>query len=129
MVITCVLHLNSDIDPNISVDIRKKFQRELSRETIKIRKIEAIQNRKGLKEKAYNAAVKTAMTALEKGLLPDSVIRRLTRLLLAARLRSGYHPSSELQLSHLLHFVHCTYYSSLSIASFSPYAQQCYSLR
>ncbi|CAD5329806.1 unnamed protein product [Arabidopsis thaliana] len=38
-------------------------------------------------------------------LLPDIVIRRLTRLLLAGRLRSGYKPTAEMQLSDLLRFV------------------------
>ncbi|KAG2249955.1 hypothetical protein Bca52824_089583 [Brassica carinata] len=54
---------------------------------------------------AYDASVKTVLTLLEKNLLPDVVIRRLTRLLLAGRLRSGYKPTAELQLSDLLRFV------------------------
>jgi hypothetical protein len=35
------------------------------------------------------------------------VTRRLTRLLLAQRLRQGYLPSAPLQLQQLLQFVHC----------------------
>lgn len=54
----------------------------------------------------YDATVKVMLASLERNLLPDLVIRRLTRLLLASRLRSCYKPSSELQLSDLLHFVH-----------------------
>lgn len=54
---------------------------------------------------AYDASVKTVLTLLEKNLLPDVVIRRLTRLLLAGRLRSGYKPTADLQLSDLLRFV------------------------
>ncbi|MFQ6659649.1 hypothetical protein Gotur_028460 [Gossypium turneri] len=46
------------------------------------------------------------LTSLERNLLPDAIIRRLTRLLLASRLRSGYKPSTELQLSDLLQFAH-----------------------
>ncbi|CAE6162473.1 unnamed protein product [Arabidopsis arenosa] len=54
---------------------------------------------------AYGASVKAGLTLLEKNLLPDLVIRRLTRLLLAGRLRSGYKPTAEMQLSDLLRFV------------------------
>ncbi|OIS95929.1 PREDICTED: (S)-coclaurine N-methyltransferase-like [Nicotiana attenuata] len=54
----------------------------------------------------YNATVRLMLSSLERNLLPDAVIRRLTRLLLAARLRSSYKPSAELQLSDLLQFVH-----------------------
>ncbi|KAJ4844329.1 hypothetical protein Tsubulata_050485 [Turnera subulata] len=46
------------------------------------------------------------LASLQRDLLPDVVVRRLTRLLLASRLRSGYKPSSELQLLDLLQFVH-----------------------
>ncbi|WCJ29385.1 (S)-coclaurine N-methyltransferase [Euphorbia peplus] len=55
----------------------------------------------------YDTTVKVMLGSLERNLLPDALIRRLTRLLLATRLRSGYKSTSELQLSHLLHFVHC----------------------
>ncbi|KAK2980114.1 hypothetical protein RJ640_019537 [Escallonia rubra] len=54
----------------------------------------------------YDATVKLMLASLERNLLPDAVVRRLTRLLLASRLRSGYKPSAELQLSDLLRFVH-----------------------
>ncbi|RLM56020.1 hypothetical protein C2845_PM10G15160 [Panicum miliaceum] len=54
-------------------------------------------------ERAYGAA---ARSALERNLIPDAVTRRLTRLLLAQRLRQGYLPSAPLQLQQLLHFVH-----------------------
>ncbi|KAL6215274.1 hypothetical protein ACLB2K_014705 [Fragaria x ananassa] len=53
----------------------------------------------------YDATVRFALASLERNLLPDAVIRRFTRMLLASRLRSGYQPSSELQLSQLLQFV------------------------
>ncbi|THG23167.1 hypothetical protein TEA_012800 [Camellia sinensis var. sinensis] len=52
----------------------------------------------------YDATARLMVASLERNLLPDAVIRRLTRLLLSTRLRSGYQPSSDLQLSHLLHF-------------------------
>ncbi|KAG1335428.1 (S)-coclaurine N-methyltransferase [Cocos nucifera] len=52
----------------------------------------------------YEAAVRVALASLERNLLPDAVVRRLTRLLLASRLRSGYLPSADLQLAHLLDF-------------------------
>ncbi|AEE86176.1 unnamed protein product [Arabidopsis thaliana] len=54
---------------------------------------------------AYGASVKAGLTLLEKNLLPDLVIRRLIRLLLASRLRSVYKPTAEMQLSDLLRFV------------------------
>jgi len=56
---------------------------------------------------AYGASVKAGLTLLEKNLLPDLVIRRLIRLLLASRLRSVYKPTAEMQLSDLLRFVDC----------------------
>lgn len=54
----------------------------------------------------YDATVRLMLASLERNLLPDQVVRRLTRLLLSSRLRSGYRPSAHLQLSHLLHFAH-----------------------
>ncbi|XP_058781118.1 (S)-coclaurine N-methyltransferase-like [Vicia villosa] len=60
----------------------------------------------GMMQLPYNTTVKLMLGSLERNLLPDAVIRRLTRLLLATRLRSSYKPSSELQLSDLLQFVH-----------------------
>ena len=59
--------------------------------------------------RAYGAAARSALAALERNLLPDAVTRRLTRLLLAQRLRLGYLPSAPLQLQQLLLFAHCTY--------------------
>ncbi|OEL35615.1 (S)-coclaurine N-methyltransferase [Dichanthelium oligosanthes] len=57
-------------------------------------------------ERAYAAATRSALVALERNLIPDVVVRRLTRLLLAQRLRQGYLPSAPLQLHQLLQFVH-----------------------
>lgn len=54
----------------------------------------------------YDATVRLMLASLERNMLPDAVIRRLTRLLLAGRLRSGYKPSAQLQLADLLAFVH-----------------------
>ncbi|CAI9093747.1 OLC1v1029308C1 [Oldenlandia corymbosa var. corymbosa] len=54
----------------------------------------------------YGATVRLMLSSLERNLLPDAVIRRLTRLLLASRLRSGYKPTTEQQLSDLMEFVH-----------------------
>lgn len=61
----------------------------------------------GLLQLPYDVTVKMMLSSLERNLLPDLVVRRSTRLLLAGRLRSGYKPSSEDQLSDLLSFVHC----------------------
>ncbi|XP_074559154.1 (S)-coclaurine N-methyltransferase-like [Curcuma longa] len=56
----------------------------------------------------YEAAVRAALAALERNLLPDALVRRLTRLLLARRLRLrlrlGYQPTAELQLEELVRF-------------------------
>ncbi|XP_050216803.1 (S)-coclaurine N-methyltransferase-like [Mercurialis annua] len=54
----------------------------------------------------YDATVRLMLALLERNVLPDAVIRKLTRLLLASRLRSGYKPSSDQQLSDLMQFVH-----------------------
>nr|POF16055.1 (s)-coclaurine n-methyltransferase [Quercus suber] len=53
----------------------------------------------------YEATVRLMLGSLERNLLPDAVIRKLIRLLLPTRLRSGYKPSAQLQLSQLLQFV------------------------
>jgi len=58
----------------------------------------------------YEATVKVMLASLERNLLPDAVIRRLTRMLLADRLRSCYKTSSELQLADFLQFVHCKFF-------------------
>ncbi|XP_073000195.1 (S)-coclaurine N-methyltransferase-like isoform X1 [Typha latifolia] len=60
----------------------------------------------GLVQRPYEAAVRMVLAALERNVLPDAVVRRLTRVLLASRLRLGYLPTAELQLSHLLRFKH-----------------------
>ncbi|XVF48716.1 hypothetical protein PTKIN_Ptkin03bG0211800 [Pterospermum kingtungense] len=66
----------------------------------------------GLMQAPYDATVRFMLASLERNLLPDAVVRRLTRLLLTSRLRSGYRRSTELQLADLLQFAHCTYYFS-----------------
>lgn len=55
-------------------------------------------------EMPYNASVKVALATLERNILPDLVVRRLTRLLLSSRLRLGYLPYAHLQLSNLMEF-------------------------
>ncbi|KAJ0262865.1 hypothetical protein HA466_0033290 [Hirschfeldia incana] len=74
-------------------------------------------------EVAYGASVKAVLTLLEKNLLPDVVIRLLTRLLLAGRLRSGYKPTAELQLSDLLHFVNSIKEMPIAINTEKPKTQ------
>ncbi|KAK6927251.1 hypothetical protein RJ641_005842 [Dillenia turbinata] len=76
-----------------------------------------------LKHVMYEATVKVMLASLERNLLPDAVIRRLTRLLLAARLRDGYRPSSNLQLSDLLHFAHSLKEMPMAIKTDEPKAQ------
>ncbi|KAA8546228.1 hypothetical protein F0562_003033 [Nyssa sinensis] len=71
----------------------------------------------------YDATVRVMLASLERNLLPDAVIRRLTRMLLASRLRSGYKPSSQLQLSQLLQFVHSLKEMPIAIKTDDPKSQ------
>ncbi|GMG99129.1 hypothetical protein Nepgr_000969 [Nepenthes gracilis] len=71
----------------------------------------------------YDAAARLMLASLERNLLPDAVIRRLIRILLAGRLRSGYKPSSELQLSDLLHFAHSLRKMPIAILTDKPKSQ------
>ncbi|EOY29984.1 S-adenosyl-L-methionine-dependent methyltransferases superfamily protein isoform 2 [Theobroma cacao] len=71
----------------------------------------------------YDATVRLMLASLERNLLPDAVIRRLTRLLLASRLRSGYRPSIELQLSDLLQFAHSLKEMPIAIKTDKPKTQ------
>lgn len=68
----------------------------------------------------YDATVRMMLASLERNLLPDALIRRLTRLLLASRLRSGYKSSAELQLSDLLQFAHSLREMSIAIKTEGP---------
>ncbi|KAK6782315.1 hypothetical protein RDI58_020111 [Solanum bulbocastanum] len=70
-------------------------------------------------QKPYDATVRLMMASLERNLLPDTVIRRL----LAGRLRSGYKPSSELQLSDLLQFVHSLREMPIAVMTEKPKSQ------
>ncbi|XP_054798618.1 (S)-coclaurine N-methyltransferase-like isoform X2 [Prosopis cineraria] len=72
---------------------------------------------------SYDATVKIMLRSLERNLLPDVVVRRLTRLLLASRLRSGYKTSSQLQLFDLLHFVHSLKQMPIAIDTDKPKVQ------
>lgn len=71
----------------------------------------------------YEATVKVMLASLERNLLPDAVIRRLTRMLLAGRLRSCYKTSSELQLADLLQFVHSLKEMPIAIKTDKPKTQ------
>eukprot|EP00258_Populus_trichocarpa_P029607 XP_024445626.1 (S)-coclaurine N-methyltransferase isoform X2 [Populus trichocarpa] len=71
----------------------------------------------------YEATVKVMLASLERNLLPDAVIRRLTRMLLADRLRSCYKTSSELQLADLLQFVHSLKEMPIAIKTDKPKTQ------
>ncbi|OMO66976.1 Mycolic acid cyclopropane synthase [Corchorus capsularis] len=77
----------------------------------------------GLMQAPYEVTVRFMLASLERNLLPDTVIRRLTRLLLASRLRSGYRPSAELQLSDLLQFVNSLKEMPIAIKTDKPKTQ------
>ncbi|KAL3655746.1 hypothetical protein CASFOL_000142 [Castilleja foliolosa] len=71
----------------------------------------------------YNASVRLTLVSLERNLLPDAVVRRLTRILLAARLRSGYRSSTDLQLSDLLQFANSLKEMPIAIKTERPKSQ------
>ncbi|KAK7352563.1 hypothetical protein VNO80_17987 [Phaseolus coccineus] len=77
----------------------------------------------GMMQLAYDATVKLMLSALERNLLPDAVTRRLTRILLATRLRSSSNTSSDLQLSHLQHFAHSLQEMPIAINTEKPKSQ------
>eukprot|EP00252_Welwitschia_mirabilis_P027044 TRINITY_DN9122_c0_g1_i1.p1 TRINITY_DN9122_c0_g1~~TRINITY_DN9122_c0_g1_i1.p1 ORF type:complete len:363 (+),score=54.92 TRINITY_DN9122_c0_g1_i1:167-1255(+) len=54
---------------------------------------------------SYGLAAKAVLRLLEGNVIPDFLIRRLTRLLLAARLKECLQPTADLQLSQLMTFV------------------------
>ncbi|KAL0399818.1 UNVERIFIED_CONTAM: hypothetical protein Sradi_2325100 [Sesamum radiatum] len=54
----------------------------------------------------YDAAARLMLALLDRNLLPDAVVRCITQLLLASRLRSAYRSLADIRLSDLLHFVH-----------------------
>ncbi|CAM8991887.1 unnamed protein product [Rhodiola kirilowii] len=71
----------------------------------------------------YDVTVRMMLTSLERNLLPDAVVRRLTRLLLASRLRSGYRLSAELQVSDLVQFVKSLREMPIAIKTDEPKVQ------
>ncbi|KAL6523974.1 hypothetical protein OROMI_031069 [Orobanche minor] len=71
----------------------------------------------------YNATVRLMLVSLERNLLPDAAVRRLTRLLLASRLRSGYRSSADVQLSDLLQFAQCLKEMPIAIKTERPKSQ------
>ncbi|OMP08022.1 Mycolic acid cyclopropane synthase [Corchorus olitorius] len=77
----------------------------------------------GLMQAAYHVTVQFMLASLERNLLPDSVIRRLTRLLLATRLRSASTPSPQLQLQDLLQFANSLKEMPIAIKTDMPKTQ------
>ncbi|RWR80305.1 S-coclaurine N-methyltransferase-like protein [Cinnamomum micranthum f. kanehirae] len=71
----------------------------------------------------YNASVRLMLSLLERNVLPDTVARKLARLLLASRLRWGYQPSSQLQLSHLIQFAHSLGHMPIAVETDKPKSQ------
>ncbi|KAL4301524.1 (S)-coclaurine N-methyltransferase isoform X1 [Arachis ipaensis] len=78
---------------------------------------------KGLLKLPYDTTVKFMLASLERNLLPDALIRTLTRVLLSTRLRSSYRPSSHLQLSDLLHFAHSLREMPIAVNTDKPKSQ------
>ncbi|XP_010526043.1 PREDICTED: (S)-coclaurine N-methyltransferase-like isoform X1 [Tarenaya hassleriana] len=72
---------------------------------------------------AYGGVVKAMLALLERNMIPDAVVRRLTRWLLAARLRSSYKSTAELQLSDLLSFIKSLQEMPIAIKTEEPKAQ------
>ncbi|KAK1301369.1 hypothetical protein QJS10_CPB12g01701 [Acorus calamus] len=82
----------------------------------------------GLAKPSYDAAVKLALASLEKNIIPDAVIRAVTRALLARRIRWGYaHPTgdspSEALLSRLLAFAHSLEDMPIAVETDKPKSQ------
>ncbi|KAF9616998.1 hypothetical protein IFM89_033068 [Coptis chinensis] len=77
----------------------------------------------GLIKVPYNATVKMMLASLERGLLPDLIVRKLTKLLLSTRLRDGYKPTSQEQLDHLLQFAHSLQDMPIAIKTETPKSQ------
>ncbi|KAL6007214.1 hypothetical protein ACLOJK_032710 [Asimina triloba] len=77
----------------------------------------------GLLQLPYNAAVRLLLASLERNLLPDAVVGKLVKLLLAVRLRSEYQPSTHLQLSRLLHFAHSLGQMPIAVETDKPKSQ------
>ncbi|CAN1217300.1 (S)-coclaurine N-methyltransferase [Linum perenne] len=77
----------------------------------------------GLIQIPYNASVKLMLGSMERNILPDIVVRSLTRLLLGVRLRWGYKSCAELQLSQLLNFVHSLKDMPIAIQTEKPKEQ------
>ncbi|PWA54521.1 S-adenosyl-L-methionine-dependent methyltransferases superfamily protein [Artemisia annua] len=72
----------------------------------------------------YDAMVRLLMASLEHNPLPDAVTRRLTRMLLAGRLRSCFKPTSQQLLEDLMAFVHSL--QGMPIAVKTEDANGCY---
>eukprot|EP00262_Sarcandra_glabra_P022200 TRINITY_DN9750_c0_g1_i1.p1 TRINITY_DN9750_c0_g1~~TRINITY_DN9750_c0_g1_i1.p1 ORF type:complete len:356 (+),score=47.21 TRINITY_DN9750_c0_g1_i1:25-1092(+) len=71
----------------------------------------------------YDATVRLMLSSLERNLLPDIVIRKLTRHLLAGRLRLSYKPSAHLQLFHLMQFAHSLEQMPIAVETDKPKSQ------
>ncbi|EPS60811.1 hypothetical protein M569_13990, partial [Genlisea aurea] len=68
----------------------------------------------------YKSAVRLILASLERDLLPDAVVRRLTRILLGTRLRSGYRSSAVAQIADLLEFAHSLSEMPIAIETEKP---------
>lgn len=63
------------------------------------------QQSRGTMNVAYNVSVRVFMRWLEANLVPDYIVRKLTRAFLARRLRLGYKLNASLQLADLMAFI------------------------
>ncbi|KAL2245720.1 (S)-coclaurine N-methyltransferase-like [Sesamum indicum] len=71
----------------------------------------------------YDVLARLMLALLDCNLLPDAVVRCITRLLLASRLRSAYRPLADIRLSNLLHFVHSLREMAIAIDTEKPKSQ------
>ncbi|KAL0306872.1 UNVERIFIED_CONTAM: hypothetical protein Sradi_6104500 [Sesamum radiatum] len=71
----------------------------------------------------YNVTARYMLALLDRNLLPDAVVRCITRLLLASRLRSAYRSLADTRLSDLLHFVHSLREMTIAIDTEKPKSQ------
>nr|ABK26912.1 unknown [Picea sitchensis] len=77
----------------------------------------------GIMNTAYNVSVRVFLRWLEANLVPDYIIRKLTRTLLAKRLRLGYNLSACLQLADFMAFINALKQMPIAMNSEAAKAQ------
>ncbi|XP_057821962.1 (S)-coclaurine N-methyltransferase isoform X2 [Cryptomeria japonica] len=82
-----------------------------------------VQVQRGIMQHPYDVLVKGVMRVLEANLLPDFLLRRITRTLLARSLHLGYKPNTQLQLQDLMAFINSLKRMPIALSTEKPKAQ------